>query len=86
MPKKKTFTTVELFAGAGGLAIGLENAGLRHNLLVEIDKYKEFVSALLEKKELNVEQKEFLQKEKIMLGYLYSSAFSMAFSSRLAIS
>ena len=39
MPKKKTFTTVELFAGAGGLAIGLENAGLRHNLLVEIDKY-----------------------------------------------
>ncbi len=30
--------TIELFAGAGGLALGLENAGLEHELLVEIDK------------------------------------------------
>jgi DNA (cytosine-5)-methyltransferase 1 len=30
--------TVELFAGAGGLALGLEKAGLKHELLVEIDK------------------------------------------------
>jgi DNA (cytosine-5)-methyltransferase 1 len=29
---------VELFAGAGGLALGLENAGLKSSLLVEIDK------------------------------------------------
>jgi DNA (cytosine-5)-methyltransferase 1 len=29
---------VELFAGAGGLALGLENAGLEDTLLVEIDK------------------------------------------------
>lgn len=29
---------VELFAGAGGLALGLENAGLQHEMLVEIDK------------------------------------------------
>lgn len=29
--------TIELFAGAGGLALGLENAGLEHELLVEID-------------------------------------------------
>ncbi len=36
--KKTPFKTVELFAGAGGLALGLENAGLRHELLVEIDK------------------------------------------------
>lgn len=30
--------TIELFAGAGGLALGLENAGIKHELLVEIDK------------------------------------------------
>lgn len=38
--KKKTkFTAIELFAGAGGLALGMENAGVKHNLLVEIDKH-----------------------------------------------
>jgi DNA (cytosine-5)-methyltransferase 1 len=36
--KKTKYKTVELFAGAGGLALGLENAGLSHELLVEIDK------------------------------------------------
>jgi DNA (cytosine-5)-methyltransferase 1 len=36
--KKSSYKTVELFAGAGGLALGLENAGLGHELLVEIDK------------------------------------------------
>lgn len=38
--KKQTkFTSIELFAGAGGLALGIENAGIKHNLLVEIDKF-----------------------------------------------
>lgn len=38
--KKKTkFTSIELFAGAGGLALGMENAGIKHSLLVEIDKH-----------------------------------------------
>ncbi len=41
IPRKMTsaaFTSVELCAGAGGQAIGLENAGFRHEALVEIDK------------------------------------------------
>lgn len=32
------FNAIELFAGAGGMALGLELAGLDHSLLVEIDK------------------------------------------------
>lgn len=35
-PKRK-YTSVELFAGAGGLAIGLEKAGFKHVLLNEFD-------------------------------------------------
>ena len=35
---KTTITTIELFCGAGGLALGLENAGLQSKLVVDIDK------------------------------------------------
>lgn len=35
-PKRK-YTSIELFAGAGGLAIGLEKAGFKHVLLNEFD-------------------------------------------------
>ena len=31
--------SIELFAGAGGLALGLEKAGFEHEALIEIDKY-----------------------------------------------
>lgn len=35
----KKYTSIELFAGAGGLALGLEQAGIEHLMLNEIDKY-----------------------------------------------
>lgn len=38
MVKKEEITVVELFAGAGGLALGLEKAGLKTVLLNEFDK------------------------------------------------
>lgn len=33
------YTAIELFAGAGGTALGMENAGIEHVLLNEYDKY-----------------------------------------------
>src|SRR3989344_1885489 len=36
--KKTNFNIIELFTGAGGTALGLENAGLVHELAVELDK------------------------------------------------
>lgn len=38
--KKQTdFTAIDLFAGAGGTALGMENAGLKHLMLNEWDKH-----------------------------------------------
>ncbi len=37
--KKSPYTAIELFAGAGGTAIGMENAGIEHILLNEYDKH-----------------------------------------------
>lgn len=37
--RKTNFKAIELFAGAGGTALGLENAGIKHVLLNENDKH-----------------------------------------------
>ena len=37
--KKSPYTAIELFAGAGGTSIGMENAGIKHVLLNEFDKH-----------------------------------------------
>ncbi len=37
--KGTNYTAIDLFAGAGGTALGLENAGFRHALLNEFDKH-----------------------------------------------
>ena len=39
----KKFKTIELFAGAGGLALGIEKAGFETLALVELDKDPDFV-------------------------------------------
>ena len=36
--KMSPYTCIELFAGAGGTALGMENAGIRHTFLNEYDK------------------------------------------------
>lgn len=43
---KRVYTSIELFAGAGGMALGMEKAGISHLLLNDFDRY---ASATLKK-------------------------------------
>jgi len=38
-PKMTDYTVIDLFSGAGGTALGMHNSGLKHQMLVEYDKY-----------------------------------------------
>ena len=81
----KKYTSIELFAGAGGLALGLENAGISHTLLNEIDKYA--VQTLKRNRpEWNIEQgdiskidfKPYKNKIDLLTGSFPCQAFSYA--------
>lgn len=39
IPRGRALTSVELFTGAGGLALGIESAGFRHHTVIERDTY-----------------------------------------------
>ena len=77
--------TIELFAGCGGMALGLENAGLHHQLLVE--KSKDCVNTLqknrpnwtvLQEDVSNINFKQYYGKIDIVSGGFPCQAFSYA--------
>ncbi len=39
LPSSHTYKSIELFAGAGGMALGMERAGIEHLLLNDFDRY-----------------------------------------------
>lgn len=83
--KKTNYTAIELFAGAGGTALGMENAGISHLLLNEYDK--NCVSTLktnrpgwnlLHEDVAKVDFKEWEGKADIIQGGFPCQAFSYA--------
>jgi DNA (cytosine-5)-methyltransferase 1 len=79
------FTSIELFAGAGGLALGFEKAGFKHILLNEINKdacktlaYNRPSWNILEKDISEIDFSEFLNKVDIISGGFPCQAFSYA--------
>lgn len=81
----RTFTLLELFAGAGGLALGMEKAGFSHILLNEIDHHA-CETLRLNRPEWNVVEndiheidfKPFLGKVDLLTGGFPCQAFSFA--------
>jgi len=83
--KKNKYKIIELFSGAGGLALGLENAGFNSKLLVEIDK--DSVNTLRQNRPkwnvinddiANVSFKKYKDKIDVVAGGFPCQAFSYA--------
>lgn len=82
---KQEYTVLELFAGAGGLAIGLEQAGLKCVALNEIDKYAAATLRInrpnwkvLEGDIRNLSFNEYTNKVDVVTGGFPCQAFSYA--------
>lgn len=82
---KKEYTSIELFAGAGGMAIGMEKAGVEHVLLNEFEKNAcKTLRAnrpewnVLEGDIQNVDFTEYKNKVDIVTGGFPCQAFSTA--------
>ncbi len=83
--KQTDFKSIELFAGCGGMALGLENAGLHHEVLVEVSK--DCVNTLqlnrpnwtvLQEDVSNIDFKQYYGKIDIVSGGFPCQAFSYA--------
>ena len=82
---KKDFKVLELFAGAGGLAIGLEQAGLKCVVLNEVDKWAAQTLRnnrpkwnIIEGDIRNISFKEYKNKVDVVTGGFPCQAFSYA--------
>lgn len=81
----KTYTSIELFAGAGGMALGMEKAGIEHVLLNEIEKnacktlrFNRPKWNVLEEDIQKVDFREYQNKIDIITGGFPCQAFSSA--------
>ncbi|MCG8723948.1 DNA cytosine methyltransferase [Tenacibaculum finnmarkense] len=82
---KKEYTSIELFAGAGGMALGMEKAGIEHVLLNEFEKnacntlrFNRPKWNVLENDIQNVDFSEYKNKVDIVTGGFPCQAFSSA--------
>ncbi len=79
------YTSIELFAGAGGMAIGLENSGIEHIMLNEINKHACETLRINRKKWkvveddiVNIDFSEYKGKVDVVTGGFPCQAFSSA--------
>ena len=82
---KREYTSIELFAGAGGMAIGMEQAGIKHILLNEFEKnscntlrFNRPNWNVLEDDIRNVDFSEYKNQVDIVTGGFPCQAFSSA--------